>query len=272
MPIITITRGSGSGGLSLAEGLAKRLGYDLVSREEIVQIATSYGASEEKLREAFLKPPGFWDRFGHERKRYLAFVQAALCERAEQDNLVYHGNAGQLLLRGVSHVVCVRLIAPISFRVEMVMKREGVDRPEAERFIDTVDRQRQQWTHFLYGVDPLDPTLYDLVINLRMLDLEGAVDVAAAAAARDVFAPTEESRKAMSDLTLASRVQAAIAADSKTASAAVEVRADSATGRVYIRGRVRPSSQEGEVVRVAGGVKGVQQVDREDLAAPDYTV
>jgi cytidylate kinase len=272
MPIITISRGSGSGGRSLAERLAVRLGYELLSREEVVQQAASYGASEQELGEAILKPPGFWDRFRHQRQRYLAFVQAALCERADRDNLVYHGNAGQLLLRGVSHVVCLRLISPLAFRVEMVMKREGLDRKEAERIIERVDRQRQQWTHFLYGVDWLDPTLYDLVINLRTLDLEGAVEVAAAVTGREEFAPTEQSRRAMSDLSLASRVQAAIAADTKTASASVEVRADSASGRVSIRGRVRPTRQAEAVVRVASQVQGVLEVDREDLAAPDYTV
>lgn len=272
MPIITISRGSGSGGLALAERLAHRLGYDLVGREEVVQQAASYGASEEKLGEAILKPPGFWDRFRHERQRYLAFVQAALCERAERDNLVYHGNAGHLLLQGVSHVVCLRLIAPQPFRVKMLIERVGVDPEEAERIIEKVDRQREQWTRFLYGVDWLDPTLYDLVINLRTLDLEGAVDVAAATTAREEFAPTEESRRAMSDLSLASRVRAAIAAEASTASAVVQVRADSESGRISIRGKVRPSSQEDEVVRVASQVQGVRQVDREDLAAPDYTV
>ena len=114
MPIITISRGSASGGLSLAQGLAERLRYELVGREDIIQEASKFGTSEERLQGALLKPVRFWDRFGDERRQYLAFVQEALCERAKGDRIIYHGNAGHLLLWGISHVLCVRLIAPLA--------------------------------------------------------------------------------------------------------------------------------------------------------------
>ena len=93
MAIITISRGSASGGILLAQGLADKTGFKLVSREDIIQSASKYGVSAEKLQEALLKPPGFWDRFRHERRRYLCFVQAALCEHARKDRIIYHGNA-----------------------------------------------------------------------------------------------------------------------------------------------------------------------------------
>ena len=99
MAVVTISRGSASGGLLLAEKLGEKLGYDIVSREDVIREAARFGASEESLQEALLKPPSFWDRFRHERRRYLAFVQAALCERAQKDRIIYHGNAGHLLLR-----------------------------------------------------------------------------------------------------------------------------------------------------------------------------
>ena len=60
MPIITISRGSASGGILLAQGLAEKTGYRLVSREDIIQSASKYGVSSETLEEALLKPPGFF--------------------------------------------------------------------------------------------------------------------------------------------------------------------------------------------------------------------
>jgi cytidylate kinase len=270
MAIITISRGSASGGLLLAEGLAKRTGYELMSREDIIREAAKSGVSENELKEAILKPLGFWERFQHERRRYLTFVQEALCKRAIKDCIIYHGNAGHLLLQGISHVLCVRLIAPISFRVGMVMKRQSVASEEAIRYVEKLDRQRKDWTSFLYGVDWLDPSLYDLTINLKVLDVEGAVDVVATAVHREEFQTTEESRKAMADLLLASRVRAALAAAADTASAEVDVKAQGDV--VYIKGKVRALSMVESVIRVSKSVSGVREVNRKDLDAPDYTV
>jgi cytidylate kinase len=270
MPIITISRGSGSGGLMLATEVAERLGYEAVSREDIVAEASGFGVSEEELREALLKPPGLWSRFSRQRNRYLAFMQATLCKRVQGGGVVYHGNAGHLLLPGVAHVICVRLIAPVAFRVKLLQERSGMDEDEARAHIEKVDREREHWTRFLYGVDWLDPTLYDLCINLRTMGLQDAVDLVLRTARSTPFQPTEESRRAMTDLVLASRVRAALAMDDRTAGAEVEIRASGST--VSLRGRLRPASLVDAVLDVVGGVDGVAQVDRSDLAAPDYTV
>jgi cytidylate kinase len=270
MPIITVSRGSGSGGRLLAEQVAERLGYDIVSREEIVHEAARFGASEEQLQRALLKPPGLWDRFQHERRCYLAFVQAALTERVRTGRVVYHGNAGHLLLPGISHVVCVRLIAPLEFRMEMLRERTSMTDDEAAEHIQKVDHQREKWTRFLYGADWLDPHLYDLSINLRTMDVEDAAELLVALSASPRFAPTGESRQAMEDLVLASRVQAALAADERTAPAEVSVR--TRDGVVFLRGRLRPASLVDAVLDVARAVEGVDRVDRDNLAAPEYTV
>ncbi|HKJ01113.1 MAG TPA: cytidylate kinase family protein [Longimicrobiales bacterium] len=270
MPIITISRGSGSGGQVLAEGVAQRLGYDVVSREEIVREAARFGAPEDGLRRALLRPPGLWDRFNHERRRYLAFVQAALAERVRGGQVVYHGNAGHLLLPGIDHVVCVRLIAPLEFRVRMLRERSGMTEDEALDHIHEVDRQRERWTLFLYGVDWLDPHLYDLSINLRTLEVEDAVDLVAVLSRAARFQPTEASRRSLEDLVLASRVRAALAADPRTASAEVRVRAEG--GEVVLAGRLRSTALVDAALDVAGGVDGVAAVDRDNLDALPFIV
>ncbi len=270
MSIITISRGSGSGGQELAERLAERLGFEVVSREQTVHEAAAFGAPEVDLQRALLEPPRLWDRFHHERRRYLAFVQAALCQRVRAGRVVYHGNAGHLLLPGISHVLCVRLIAPMDFRVRMLRERTGMSEADAVDHCRMVDRQREKWTRFLYGVDWLDPHLYDLSINLRTMDVEDAVEVCAALSLSPRFQPTPESREAMADLLLASRVRAALAADGRTSSAEVGVTASG--GVVYLRGRLRPASLVEPVLEVAGGVDGVERVDRENLGAPELTV
>jgi len=272
MAIITISRGSASGGLMLAEGLARKLGYKVVTREEIIRRAARRGVSEDALEKALLEPPGFWDRVRQERRRYLIFFQEALCEQARNDDMIYVGNAGHMLLQGISNLLCVRLIAPLEFRVRVLVEREHMSREEAMAYVEKVDRQRRDWTRLLYGVDWLDPSLYDLIINLQSMTVETAVEVVASAACRPEYAAGAESRKAMADLLLASKVRAELAADARTASAEVEVRADAGIGSVALKGKVRPASMVDAVVSVVRGVEGVKSVDRDYLDAPEYTV
>lgn len=60
MSIITISRGSLSGGQELAERVARRLGYRCISREVLVEAAAKFGVPELKLSEYLEKMPGFW--------------------------------------------------------------------------------------------------------------------------------------------------------------------------------------------------------------------
>jgi hypothetical protein len=198
-------------------------------------------------------------------------MQATLARRVQGGGVVYHGNAGHLLLPGVAHVICVRLIAPLPFRIRLLRERTGMGEDEARDHIEKVDREREHWTRFLYGVDWLDPTLYDLCINLRTMGLEDAEDLVIRTARSVPFQPTEESRRAMTDLVLASRVRAALAADERTAGTEeVEVRVSGDT--VFLRGRLRPASMVDAVLDVVESVEGVGRVDRSNLTAPDYTV
>lgn len=258
MSIITISRGTFSGGSDLAECLHRYLGYSVVSREIIVDAAKTYGVSESALSRALECSPRLVDRFLHDRRLYLAFVRVALCERAAHDNLVYHGHAGHFLLKGVRHVIRVRLIAPLDFRIDRVIKRMGLDKREAVAHIERVDKERTRWTEFLYGADWKDPSLYDLVINLEQVDLEGACQAVVALAARPHFQADDSSRQAMADLLLTSRLAAALAADPDTSYAEVEVRAR--TGLVEIEGKLADPMLVNAVIDRARRVAGVRGI------------
>jgi cytidylate kinase len=267
MAIVTISRGSASGGLLLAKGLAERLGYQFISREEIIRGAAKFGIAEANLEKALFQPPVFSEDFKHVIKCYLTFFQEALCERAEKDNIIYLGHAAHLLLRGISHVFRIRLIAPPEYRIRTLVERKGMTREQAATYIDQVDAQRRAWTLLLYGVDWLSPSLYDLTINLETMNIESAVEIAAAAVNCREFAATIQSRKAVKDLLLESRVKAALAMDAVAGSSDIEVHADSASGMVFLKGEVQPASVIEEMIRVAQEVAGATKIDGSQLHA-----
>ena len=210
MAIITISRGSYSKGREVAEMAAERLGYKVVSRDVLLEASEQFHIPEVKLVRAIHDAPSILDRFSHGRYCYMAYIQSALTERAMNDNLVYHGLAGHLLLKGVPHVLKVRIIADLEERVAAEMKREGISHAQARDQLLKDDEERRRWTQSLYGVDPWDASLYDLVVHINQLTVGDAVDFIVQAAGRDCFKSTPESRQKMRDLSLACRVKAAL--------------------------------------------------------------
>jgi cytidylate kinase len=263
VPIITISRGSFSGGKLLAEALAKRLGYRSIDRDQIIQKAAAWGVSQENLRAAIEKPPSFLGQSQHTKYLYLAFIQAALAEEVKTGNVIYHGLAGHLLLGNGPHVLRTRIIAPMEFRVSKVQDRLNYNRKEAIAYIEKMDDDRRKWTRFLYGVDWRDASLYDLVLNLEQMNLEGACEAICAVARLQCFALTPETQRAMNDLAKASRVKASLAMNPATADLQFEVVVHN--GSVSIRGEIVSPAQIKKISSIAGAVPGVTEVRLDQL-------
>ncbi len=259
MPIITISRGSFSGGKMLAEALAKRLGYRSIDRDQIIQKAAAWGASQADLRTAIEKPPTFLGgQSQHTKYIYLAFIQAALTEEVRAGNAIYHGLAGHLLLGNGPHVLRTRIVAPMEFRIGKVRDQRKCNRKEAIAYIEKTDEDRRKWTRFLYGVDWGDALLYDVVLNLEQMNLEEACAVICAVSQLRCFASTPETQKAMDDLVQASRVKANLAMNPATADFQFEVVAEG--GSVFLKGHTLSPDQVKKIAGIVRAVPGVTKV------------
>ena len=250
-----------SGGKELAEKLAERFGYQCVSREVVIKAADDYGVPEGKLFETIQKSPSIFQKLSFERDRYLAYIQASLCELAIHDNLIYHGNAGHFLLDGVSHVLRVRLVAALPYRVRATMNEFKFSENEAVKYIERVDKGRAKWTKFLYGRDWSAPDLYDIVFNLERADIPFVCEMVGHAIAQPEFQATEESSKAMRDLLIASRVRATLAGIEGLRLDRINVRADDAV--VTLKGRVNTEELLQAVQSAAEKSPDVGKVDNQ---------
>ena len=90
MPIITIYRGTFTAGEEIANRVAQSLGYRCVSRKVLLEASRSYGISEAKLNEVLEKDAHWWERWLQDMRPYRAALQAAMCEIAQEGNIVYH--------------------------------------------------------------------------------------------------------------------------------------------------------------------------------------
>lgn len=260
MGIVTVSRGSYSSGKEIAEKAAQKLEYDCISREVILEASKEFNIPEIKLTQAFEDAPSILDRFTHGKKKYIAYTQAAFLKYLTKDNVVYHGFAGHYFVQDISHVLKVLIIAGPEYRISTVMERDKVSRKEASRFIKKIDEQRRKWGQKLYGIDPWDPSAYDLVLNIDKITIEDAVDTICRISGLMQFQTTPESKRAMDDLALTVKVRNFLI-DVKPS---VDVHIENKF--VYLKPDV-PLTQESEIVNKMGeimktipDIKGIQVV------------
>jgi cytidylate kinase len=212
MAIVTITRGLHSGGETLAQSIAHQLGARCVSSEVLREAAKHYNLPEEKVAAVFEGTPGFWERMTESRRIYLAYVQAQLAEWAKDDALVYHGNAGQELLRDVPHVLKVRIMVPKDRRSQIIREKFNYTLEQAAAFVEKIDDERSKRMRYLYNQDWRDPNRYDVTFNLERLPMSYVEDWVLALVKRPEFTLDAAKRTAFQDFLVRSRIYALLAA------------------------------------------------------------
>jgi cytidylate kinase/CBS domain-containing protein len=209
MPIITISRGTCSGGARLAEELHERLGWKILSQEDVSSAAAkAYRMTEQELFRGLYLPANFYERFTHRKTRYLLATQATVTELLDDGNGIYHGLAGQFLFADLCNAFKVRIVAPMEYRIETAMQRFGLKRDEARRHIRDADEYRSRWGRQIFHADITDADLYDLVINLEHVSIDRAATMIAEIMEGDDYRPTPQCVQEYQDFALERRVKA----------------------------------------------------------------
>lgn len=259
MQIVCVSRGSLSRGQELAEILARKLDYPLLSREDLIEAAIQEGIQVGKLETSMMGSRPFNERLARERDHYLAFSTAYLCERAEAGPLVYHGRTGHLLLRGIGHLLRVRVVADEEYRIKAAMQRLGVDREKARRYLSDVEDDRRSWVRSMYGVSWDDALQYDVIVNVEQMTVENAASALVGMAQLPDFQMTPASQRAMNDLHLAARARLWLARDERTASGAFSVTCHNRVVTVtYLPKDMEPAADIPRVLEVLEGAADVR--------------
>ena len=268
MPIVTISHEIGAGGPEIGQQLADRMGYRYVDYELISDAARRYGLLEEKLSHLDESKPSLFERFDAETRRYITVIQTALYDFAEHDNVVLMGRGGQWLLRGIPHVLRVRVMAPFDVRVKRLGKKlagpmgEQTNPRTVTELVRRDDAEKAGRMRYLYEVGITDPALYDLVINTEKLSVAAAVGLIGGVLGQTELATTPAAAQLVADRSLASRVQVALATHPETRRYRITVEARS--GVVTLEG----TAAMDEATDVARGVDGVRDVKMRQMDMP----
>lgn len=214
MAIISISRGSYSRGKEVAEALADKLGYECVSRDILLETCEEFAIPEIRLIKALHDAPSVLDRFTHGRERYISYFKAAFLNHMVKDNVVYHGLSGHFFLQGIAHAAKVRIIGKMEDRIKEEMKRENSSAEEARYLLKKDDDERRKWGMSLYGMDPLNSNLYDLVLRIDIMTIDDVVGILEKIVKEGRFDATPESTATIKKQALIANIHATIVSQS----------------------------------------------------------
>ncbi|OIP91981.1 MAG: hypothetical protein AUK24_02195 [Syntrophaceae bacterium CG2_30_49_12] len=258
MAVVIISSADEQTRRELAKNLARKLGCESMSREQILDAATDTGIAVGKLEVAVLKRLAPRERLARDKARYLAFVTESVCERASKGDLVYHGRNCHLLLQGISHVIRVCVVPEPERRINNVMARLRLDRDKAIEYISNLDSDLDNWSHFIHGVGLTDPQHFDLVFNLQNISIESAGAALCSMAQLSDFQTTPASIRAMKNLWLAAKVRHKLGTHELTAGA--DLRVSAQDGRVTISYMPGQSKIAAAIPDVVGVIDGAQEI------------
>ena len=196
MAIITISRMYGSGGSEVAARVAQLLGWSLFDNDFVDAVAERLGipVSEVQAREErtpslverlaaalavaspeILPPPT--EQVPPSEERMADVTRRIIEEAVARGNAVLVGRGAQSVLArraGVLHVFCY---APREALVRRVAARRGVSLAEAEKNVDEINKQRDQYVRTTFKRSWKAPDNYHLCVNTDWLGIEGAADL-----------------------------------------------------------------------------------------------
>ncbi len=210
MAVITISRGSYSRGKEIAEKVAAKLGYQCISRDLLLEVSNEFNIPEIKLVHAIHDAPGILQRLNRKSEKYVAYIKSALLNHLKTDNVVYHGLAGHFFVKDVPHALKVRVLSDIEDRIRLEMERKNIDADKARRQLEKDDKERRNWSLDLYGIDAGDPMLYDLVVHIKQITVDDAVDMICNCVSKEQFKTTPESQRMIEELALSASIHNAL--------------------------------------------------------------
>lgn len=191
--VITIARQYGSGGKTIGEMLADRLGVHFYNKELMKLASEDSGISEalfvnadEKVKNTRLFkiaqnvysgeliPPESDDFTSTDN---LFNYQAKIIRKlAEEESCVIVGRCADFVLKDYDNVLSVFVHAPHDFCMEQAAKKHSMSAKELDKFIQKTDKHRAEYYKYHTGREWTDARNYDLCLDSSKLGFERCVE------------------------------------------------------------------------------------------------
>ncbi|UCF83165.1 MAG: response regulator [Desulfobacteraceae bacterium] len=259
MSVVTVFSGIFCREDHVVQRLLASTGYKLVDDENVVAEASRLsGMSESKIGRSFSARTSVFNKFTHEKESSIAHLRLALAQMLSDDNFLINGFVGHLVPEEVRHALRVCLIADVRFRTTVAKEAHGLSEKEGIKLIRKHDDDCAAWANTLFEeADPWNASLYDIVIPMDKIGVEGAATLIEENLGKDVVKPTTSSKKAVEDFLIAARAEAALAKEGHS----VAVSAKDGSVTLTINKHVLMLSRlEEELKAIVDNVPGVTSV------------
>ena len=188
--VITINRELGSGGRTVGEKLAERLGVSFYDKALIKALEEKYHLTVEEIEKLKGQKNNWWSDF----KRVVSvggalnqsvYYQVPVGSKsellttadlfnaeteilegiAENESCVIAGRSGFFVFRKHPNHLSVLIQAPMEHRVERVMRKQELSREDAEETIKRVDKMRENYVTKYTNSSRYDARNYNIVIS-----------------------------------------------------------------------------------------------------------
>jgi cytidylate kinase len=185
-PYLAISRQAGADAGGIARAVAARCGWKVLDDELL-----DYMAEHEHLSRLALEfvderaVSWFHEMFGKwlekqlvSQAEYVSRLGKIMLLAAQHESTVIVGRGARFILpRELGFAV--RIIAPLKQRIKSIMERKQCSEREAKAFVETTDRDREQFIQRYFHHHVADPHLYDLIVNLANIPRDDAVELIA---------------------------------------------------------------------------------------------
>jgi len=195
--IITISREIGANASLVATRVAAALGWRVVDNELVERVATRSGLSPAEVAEKEERAPGFLERLIRlltkaapeifpapadevpelEEAKLVEVTKSVVTEIAAEGRVVLVGRAAAAVLRRDRDALHLKIVAPFTRRVEVVIQRDGLAPADAETRVRDIDDNRKRYYRQHFDRDWNDPSQYHLVLNTAFLGIDAVVEI-----------------------------------------------------------------------------------------------
>ena len=199
--VITINRELGSGGRTVGRKLAERLGVEFYDKAVIKGLEEQYHLTVEEIERLKGQKQGWWSDV-----KRIMFVSPSMHSNyyipregdepdmldtdqlfkaeteilkgiAEEESCVIAGRSGFHVFNKHPNHVSILIQASLPFRLERLMRKQGISEKEALKAIYKVDQMRENYVKKHTGTSRYDTRNYDIVIKADGKTEDEIVDI-----------------------------------------------------------------------------------------------
>ena len=110
-------------------------------------------------------------------KAFIEATTSVVTDLAKAGDVVIIGRGANIMLADLPGVVHIGMWAPLDVRVQTAMDREHFSQPEAEKYVEELEQARVTFFRKFFKVNPYDPSLYHIMLNMGMMQPRIAAEV-----------------------------------------------------------------------------------------------